>query len=114
MLVTGLAGSVASGQPRMDLLLPAELSFLTFPGMILMALAALKQRVYIHLSAALPVAAAADLALCQWLALHADFCGAQKPIMVGSAGLLLLFDLSAVTAPVMGLLSIRRLRGATP
>ena len=114
MLVTGVIGSAASGRLQVDVFLPAELFFLTFPGMILMALAAVKQRVYARLSAALPVAAAAALILCQGLAfLSGAASGQREPgrvITAALAGLLLLFDLAAVSAPVVGLLSIRKLR----
>lgn len=114
MLGAGIIGSAASGQLRMDVFLPAELFFLTFPGMVLMALAAAKQRVYARLSAALPAAAAAALILCQGLALLSGVAtGAREakgPLMAALIGLLLLFDLAAAAAPVVGLLSVRRLR----
>ena len=114
MLVAGIIGSIVSGQPRMDVFLPAELCFLTFPGMFLMALAAVKQRVYPRLSTALPVTAAAALVLCQGLALLSGIASglreAKGPLMAVLIGLLLLFDLAAIAAPLAGILSIRRLR----
>lgn len=112
MLVTGAAGSAASGQLRMDIFLPAELSLLTFSGMLLMALAAVKQRVCARLSAALPVAAAASLLLCQGAALLSVRTD-QAPLMAAGIGLLLLFDLAAAAAPVVGILSARKLRRMT-
>ena len=118
MLVTGVIGSAASGQPRLDVFLPAELSLLTFPGMILMALAAIKQRVYARLSAGLPVTAAAALILCQGVAVLSGIASglreAKGPLMALLIGLLLLFDLAAAAAPVVGILSVRRLRRMTP
>ena len=117
MLVTGIAGSIVSGQLRMDVFLPAELSFLTFPGMLLTALAAVKQRVYVRLSAATPVTAAAALLLCQGLALLSGIASgrreAEGPLMAMLIGLLLLYDLAAAAAPAVGLLSVRRLRHTT-
>ena len=107
MLVSGIIGSVSSGQPRMDVLLPAELSLFTFPGLLLMALAAAKQRVYARLSAGLAAAAAlAALVLCLVPSLTTRAMG-----LLWAA--LILFDLAAVAAPVVGLLSIRRLRRRT-
>lgn len=108
MLGTGIAGSALSGQPRMDVFLPAELSFLTLPGMLLVAAAAVRQRVHVRLAVALPVTALAALALCQGLA----WCPAlparlRTPLLMA---LLLLFDLCAAATPVLGIVSARRLR----
>lgn len=118
MLVTGLVGSAVSGQLHMDLFLPAELSLLTFPGMILMAVAAVKQRVYPRLSAALPVVAAAALLLCQGVALLSGIASGlrdpQGPLLSVLTGLLLLFDLASIAAPVVGLLAAQRLGRTTP
>lgn len=117
MLVTGIVGSAVSGRPRMDVFLPAELSLLTFPGMALMALAAVKQRTYARLSAALPVTAAAALLLCQGLAVLSGISSglreAKGLLLAALIGLLLLFDLAAAAAPAVGLLSVRRLRRMT-
>ena len=117
MLATGIAGSAASGQLRMDIFLPAELFLLTFPGMILLAFAAVKQGIYARLSAALPVTAAAALLLCQGLAILKRIASglreAEGPLTAALVGLLLLFDLAAAAAPVVGLLSVRRLRRMT-
>ena len=118
MLVTGLAGSIASGRLLLDAFLPAELFFLTFPGMVLMAVAAGKQRVYARLSAALPVAAAAALLLGQGLALVSGIASGLREaggaFTAALMGLLLFFDLTAAAAPVVGIVSIRRLRRMTP
>lgn len=110
MLGTGILGSAASGQLRMDFLLPAELLYLTFPGMLLVAAASVRQRVHARLAAALPVTGLTALVLCQGLAL----CPAlpaelRTPLLMA---LLLLFDLCAAATPVLGLVSFLRIRHA--
>lgn len=112
MLGTGILGSVVSGQPRMDVLLPAELLFLTLPGMILLAVAAVRQRVHARPAVALPITAVAALALCQGLALWPGFPAESLfPLLLG---LLALYDLCAAAACLLGWLSARHLRRTAP
>lgn len=108
MLGTGIVGSVLSGQPCMDVFLPAELLFLTLPGMILVAAAAVRQRVHVRLAVALPVVAFTALALCQGLALPTAL---RTPLLMA---LLLVFDFCAAATPVLGIVSARRLRRIAP
>ena len=118
MLVSAVLESAVSGQLWVDLFLPAELSFLTFPGMLLLAAAAVKQRIYARLSVALPVTAGTALGLCQALAAASGIAsGHRQPsglFMALLTALLLLFDRAAAAAPIAGLLSIQRLRLAKP
>ena len=101
MLATGAAGSLAAGRLLIDFFLPAELFSLSFPGMLLIAAAALGQKVLRAVSAALPAAALLSLLLCQGTALLFG------PVSGGPARLavcfLLLYDLAAAAAPAVGI-----------
>ena len=111
MLCTGVAASLVSGQIVMDVLLPAELGILTVPGMLLMALAAWKQKTHPRLSMALPVVAVLSLVLCQGVALVSGI-GTGERAASGLLWVLILFflgifDLTAVAAPIAGILAAR-------
>ena len=104
MLGTGAWASLASGRPLMDVLLPAELAFLTLPGMILLAAAAVGQkpgRGLTVVSVLLPVVAAVSLAVCQVGALVSGAMpggGAVRCVPFVGLGV---DDLAAVAAPVV-------------
>lgn len=115
MLGTGLAASLASGRPLLDPLLPAELFPFTLAGMGLLAAAdRAENRPRRRLSLALALAALGALVLCQGAALLTGIASGSRPAR-GPAwwlvlGLLALYDLCALAAPLVGLGGFRRKR----
>ncbi|HJA25875.1 MAG TPA: hypothetical protein H9795_07425 [Candidatus Fournierella merdigallinarum] len=115
MLLTGAVGSLAARRPLLDVLLPAELAFITLPGMALIPLAAAREQRRWGLSAALAALGAAAFAGCLGMAWLSGIAGGASPA-AGPAwwitlALLALFDLCAAAAPVAGLLAARPVEG---
>ena len=114
LFVTSLIGNIISGQLLTDVLLPAELFFLTFPGMIFITIAAIKQHVHRKLSVVLLSVAIITFALCQVLTLLpgavSSLQAAENFLFSSTIILLLIFDLTDLTMFVVGLFSIRKLR----
>lgn len=111
MLGTGLAASLASGRILMDVLLPAELGVLTLSGMLLMALAAWKQKTHPRFAVVLPLLAILSLVLCQGTALLSGIGtgkrAASGPLWWMILFFLIVYDLTAIAAPVAGVLAAR-------
>lgn len=107
MLVTGAAASFAARRLMVDFLLPAELAFLTLPGMLFMAVAAAKQHTLPRLSVSLAVIAAASFLLCLGVAaasgIAAGLRPAQGPVWWLIVAFLVLYDLAALAAPIAGI-----------
>lgn len=107
MLVTGLAGSLAAGGLRMDVLLPAELAFLALPGMALITLGRAGEKTGWRLSAALTALALISLGGCLAAAWASGIASgkapAQGPLWWLTIALLAVYDLCAAAAPVAGL-----------
>lgn len=110
MLITGIRGTIATGQPRMDVLLPAELFVFTLPSMIFVAIAAVKQHRCGRFAVLLPLAATAALILCQGLATLSGIASgtrpAEGPLFILLIALLVVYDLAAVAAPILGLATL--------
>ena len=114
MLVTGIAGSVMSGKILADVLLPAELFFLTLPGMILVAAAALRRKFLKRTAVTLFVIAVAALVLCQGTAAISGIASGRRPaqgfIWYLLAAFLACYDLAAVASVIAGIAVVRKCR----
>lgn len=107
MLVTGAAASFATRRLTVDFLLPAELAFLTLPGMLFIAVAAAKQHTLSRLSVSLAVITAASFLLCQGVAAASGIASglraAQGPAWWLIVAFVVLYDLASLAAPIAGI-----------
>ena len=107
MLVTGLAGTLAAGGLRMDVLLPAELAFLALPGMALITLGRAGEKADWRLPAVLTALALSSLGGCVTAAWASGIASgetpARGPVWWLMIALLTVYDLCVAAASVAGL-----------
>lgn len=106
--------SAFSRRLLMDVLLPAELFFLTFPGMVLMIAGASSRKTDRRVLLVLTICAAAGLLLCQGLAFLSGIAtgkhDASGPAWYVILVCLAVFDIAVVVAPFAGIAALRHMR----